>query len=142
MTHRLPLGPDGPCLPPARHTPNYPASWCRAPARPQVFTDLSTDVAAAMPDDHLYPSGGNPRRGRRPGGGQDRCLRGAGIHPDSSSVHRRHQHHHHRGTQVLTRPGSTFTGIKFMNNRMEYGDGNGNDSPPASSSSAVNSCSR
>ena len=129
MTHRLPLLGLMALLAAGTAHAQLPRIVVQGTGTPEVFTDLSTAVAAAMPDDHLYLSGGNFDVAGDLVVGKTLHFVGAGIHPDSSSVTGVTSITTTGETQVLTSgSGSTFTGIKFMN-RMQYGDGNGNDSP-------------
>ncbi len=102
---------------------------------PQVFTDVNAAIAAALPDDKLYFSGGTFIALTDVVIDKPLHLIGAGIHPDSASV---------TATTTLTTAtnnyydivittsgsGSTFTGMIFApNGDVHYGTSNTDDDP-------------
>lgn len=99
---------------------------------PQVFTDLSTAIAAAQPNDRLYFSGGAFTSPQAVVIGVPLHFIGAGISPDSSAVTSTTVIGTQAGNITITTgaTGSTFTGIRFAPAAyVQYGNNDTDDDP-------------
>ncbi len=102
---------------------------------PQVFADVNAAIAAALPDDKLYFSGGTFIALTDVVIDKPLHLIGAGIHPDSTSVTAATTlttatSNYNNIVITTSGSGSTFTGIIFVpNGDIHYGTSNTDDDP-------------